>query len=47
MSAPKLKQIIFDVSKKEFGIPNHNMKKIGKKYKGQYMIGLGKEKVIY
>ena len=41
------KQIIFDTSKKECGVPNLNMKKLGKRYKGQYLVGLGKERIDY
>jgi hypothetical protein len=41
------KQIIFDTSKKESGVPNVNMKKLGKKYKGQYQVGLGKDRLEF
>lgn len=41
------KQIIFNVSKKEAGTPNQNLKKIIKKYKGPYKCGLNKEEISF
>lgn len=44
MSQPNL-SIIFNISKKELGNPNSNMKKIGKELKANYKLGLNKEEI--
>jgi len=43
MSSQKV--IIFDVSKAELGNPSTNLKKLAKKYKETYKIGLNKESI--
>ena len=39
--------LVFDVSKKEAGVPNQNMKKIIKKYRGTYKCNLNKDELVF
>lgn len=44
-SETKQKNIVFNISKKEYGSPNANLKKMIKKYRGIYKCVLNKEEI--
>ena len=44
-SETKQKNIVFNISKKEAGSPNQNLKKLIKKYRGIYKCVLNKEEI--